>query len=203
MRALTAIFLMFFPSTLKKFLYRKLFGYQIDDGAYIGFSLVLPRALVMRRGARIGSLNVIKGLSEVSMGEHATIGSLNWISGFPEDHHSPHFADQVGRSPSLIIGNHSAITNRHLIDCTDTVTIGRFSTFAGFRSQILTHSISIAESRQRSGPVNIGDYTFVGTASVFLPNSSLPDFSVLGAGSVLSKQYTEAYRLYAGVRRDQ
>ena len=97
-----------------------------------------------------------------------------------------------------MLGDHAAITNRHLIDCTDTVTIGCFSTFAGFRSQILTHSISIQDARQRSGPVVIGDYTFIGTASIILPNSRLPSFSVLGAGSVLNKKLNEEYWLYAG-----
>lgn len=197
-RTLVAILLIFFSQRLKIFLYRRWFGYQIDNTSRIGFSLVMARNVVMQKNSSIGSLNVIKGLSVVSLGEDASIGNLNWISGFPENNPGPHFADQLGRAPKLLIGEHSAITNRHLIDCTDTVTIGRFSTFAGFRSQILTHSISIAESRQRSGPVVIGDYTFVGTASVILPNTCLPSFSVLGAGSVLNKKYTEEYQLYAG-----
>jgi len=123
---------------------------------------------------------------------------LNWISGFPKDVNLLHFADQTDRAPKLTLGDHAAITNRHLIDCTDAVTIGRYSTFAGFKSQILTHSISIVDSRQRSGPVVIGDYTFVGTASIILPNSCLPSCSVLGAGSVLNKKYIDEYFLYAG-----
>lgn len=188
----------FLPWPVKRLIYIQYSGYQIDKTSRIGFSLVMPRQLVMHKHARIGHLNVIKGLTEVSMGEKASIGSLNWISGFPENLKTEHFADQITRSPRLVIGEHSAITNRHLIDCTDTVSIGNFSTLAGFRSQILTHSISIAESRQRSGPVSIGDYTFVGTASVILSNSALPNYSVLGAGSVLNKKYTEEYQLYAG-----
>ena len=46
--------------------------------------------------------------------------------------------------------------------------------------------------------MTIGDYTFVGTGSIILLNSSLPSFSVLGAGSVLNKKYSEEYFLYAG-----
>lgn len=198
MRIFAALFFMMIPLKLKLFFYRKFFGYQLDGTIRIGFSLVLTRKLTMQGHSKIGHLNVIKGLTEVKMGEYSSIGSLNWISGFPEHIKTPHFSDQAGRSPKLELGDHSAITNRHLIDCTDTVSIGRFSTFAGFRSQILTHSISITESRQRSGPVKIGDYTFVGTSSIILPNSRLPDYSVLGAGSVLNKKYTEEYQLYAG-----
>jgi acetyltransferase-like isoleucine patch superfamily enzyme len=197
-KTIAAVFFMFLPLGLKRIFYRKIFGYQIDITSKIGFSLVMPKNLRMQKNSKIGHLNLIKGLSEVSLGECASIGNLNWISGFPENTKSAHFADQPNRFPKLVLGDHSAITNRHLIDCTDAVTIGRYSTFAGFRSQILTHSISIAESRQLSGSVSIGDYTFVGTSSVILPNTSLPNFCVLGACSVLNKKYTEEYQLYAG-----
>lgn len=197
-RIVFAAVLLFLPQNMKRFLLGRLFGFNLHKTSRIGFSLVLPRQLLMGANSKIGHLNVIKGITELSLGESSSIGSLNWVSGFPENLKTDHFADQLRRSPRLIIGEHSAITNRHLIDCTDTVTIGRFATFAGFRSQILTHSISIAESRQRSGPVSIGDFTFVGTGSIILPNSALPSYSVLGAGAVLNKKYTEEYQLYAG-----
>lgn len=198
-KKILAIVVCFFPQAVKRFLWRRVFGFDIHPSAKIGFSLLIPDSLVMRQNAKIGHFNVIKGVGEVRLDCSAYIGNLNWISGFPKNMISGHFADQHARSPKLVIGEHSAITNRHLIDCTDTVSIGKFSTVAGFRSQILTHSISIAESRQRSGTVVIGDYTFVGTGSIILPGSSLPSFSVLGAGSMLNKNYTEEYKLYGGV----
>lgn len=186
------------PITIKKFIYKHVFKFDIDPSAKIGFSFIYPGSLIMGKNSKIGHLNVIKGLTEVSIGISGSIGSLNWISGFPMNTQSLHFSDQNYRLPKLVLGDHAAITNRHLIDCTDSVTIGKFSTFAGFRSQILTHSISITDSRQRSGPVVIGEYTFIGTGSIILSNSSLPSFSVLGAGSVLNKKYDEENFLYAG-----
>lgn len=170
----------------------------MHESSSIGLSLVMPGSLHMAKNSRIGHLNIIKGVDKVFIGESASIGSLNWISGFTKSSNSSHFTDQVERVPVLRLGAHAAITNRHLIDCTDSVSIGRYSTFAGFRSQILTHSISIADSRQRSGPVVIGDYAFVGTGTIILPNACLPSFSVLGAGSVLNKAYCDEYFLYAG-----
>ena len=89
-------------------------------------SLVMPGMLLMEEGSKIGHFNVIKGVSEVSLGVSASIGSLNWISGFPKNTNSSHFSDQVERVPKLIIGDHSAITNRHFIDCTDAITIWRY-----------------------------------------------------------------------------
>jgi acetyltransferase-like isoleucine patch superfamily enzyme len=99
----------------------------------------------------------------------------------------------------LVIGKHSAITSRHIIDCTNFIRIGEFSTIAGYRSQLLTHSIEIDKNRQWSKPIEIGDYSFVGTNTVILGGSSLPSFSVLGANSLLNKDFKDRYSLLAGV----
>ena len=151
----------------------------------------------MGAGARIGHLTVCRGLSLLKMGEKSSIGNLNWITGFPAGDPA-FFSADVGRRPELILGDQSAVTNRHLLDCTNSIKIGRFTTFAGVRSQILTHSIDLHECRQASKPVLIGDYCFVGTGCVVLGGSILPDYSVLGAGSILNKQYADPYFLYAG-----
>jgi len=152
----------------------------------------------MAASARIGHLTVCKGLERLQLGESALIGNLNWITAFPKGDSLGFFAREIEREPELVLGPHAAITHRHLIDCTDKILIGDFSTFAGFRSQILTHSIDIALSSQSSAPVTVGKYCFVGTGSILLKGSSLPDKSVLGAGSVLTKSQTEGGSLYAG-----
>jgi acetyltransferase-like isoleucine patch superfamily enzyme len=99
----------------------------------------------------------------------------------------------------LLIGAHSAITHRHLIDCTNRVTIGRFTTVAGFQSQMLTHSIDLEHNRQASAPISIGDYCFVGTNSVFLGGSAIPDYCVVGAKSLVNKAFADTHHLYGGV----
>ena len=198
MRFFVALLVAILPFKIKRYFYRSFFGFEIHATARIGISILMPRHLTMYAGSRIGHLNFIKNLSEVSLGESSSIGNLNWITGFPVGNKSQYFADQPDRNPILFLGNYSAITNRHLIDCTDSVRIGHHATVAGFRSQILTHSISIAESRQRSAAIEIGDYTFIGTGAIMLPGSCLPSFSILGAGSVLNKKYADQYYLYAG-----
>jgi carbonic anhydrase/acetyltransferase-like protein (isoleucine patch superfamily) len=50
-----------------------------------------------------------------------------------------------------------------------------------------------------SAAVRIGRYCFVGTGSVLLKGSELPDCSVLAAGSSLSHAFDEAFMLYSGV----
>ncbi|MDP7187816.1 MAG: acyltransferase [Candidatus Poseidoniia archaeon] len=198
MKKLFLLLLVFFPSSLKIPIYRIVFKWEIHQTAKIGFSVLLCDHLILKQGSVIGSLTVVKGISLLQLDEKSILGSLNWVSGFPLVE-SKHFDLDASRNPKLHIKCHGAVTSRHIIDCTDSVTIGRFATFAGFRSQILTHSINLKQARQRCSPVEIGDYCFIGTRSVLLPGAKVPSKSILAAGSVLSETLVEEGGLYGGV----
>jgi len=186
------------PWQLRRSFLEKQFGFQIHPTARLGLAWILPTRLIMEEGSAIGTATVCKNIDLLHLKAYATIGRGNWITGFPAGR-SRHFAHQPDRRPELILGEHSAITNRHLLDCTNSVMIGRFTTFAGFHSQIISHSIDLEQNRQSSKPVRIGDYCFVGTNCVLLGGSALPDFCILGAKSLLNKAFTDPYQLYAGV----
>ena len=189
-----------FPWGMRRLILKALCGFVIHKTAFISrFALVSAAHLEMGPNSRIGPLTVCKGLELLRLAEHARIGPLCWITAFPLGTSSPHFELDPERKSHLIVERHAAITSRHLIDCTDEVIIGAFSIFAGFRSQILTHSIDLNESRQRCKPVRIGHHCFVGTASVLLGGSSLPDCSVLGALSVLTERFETPGYIYGGV----
>ena len=190
------------PWSMRRTFLEKQFGYTLHPTSRIGLAWVFPERLIMEANTSIGDLTICKNIALLHMREHSLIGRGNWITGFPLGP-SPHFASETDRRPELIIGEHSAITHRHLIDCTNSITIGRFTTFAGFQSQMLTHSIDVEHSRQASAPIRIGDYCFVGTNSVLLGGSALPDYSVLGAKSLLNKAFTETHHLYGGVPAKQ
>ncbi len=198
MKKLLMLLSMFLPWSMRRSLLEKQFGYSIHPTSRIGLSWIFPEKLITEANTRIGHLTVCKGIALLHLQAHASIGNGNWITGFPREG-GRHFAEEKDRQPQLIVGEHSAVTHRHLLDCTNSVTIGRFTTFAGFQSQILTHTIDLARSRQTSAPVQIGDYCFVGTNSVLLGGSILPDYCVLGAKSLLNKSFTETHQLYAGV----
>jgi hypothetical protein len=197
MRKLLSLAVLLFPWSIRRRLLVALMGYEIHPTARIGWSWIYPERLQMAAGSRIGHLTVCKGLSLLQMGEQSRLGNLNWITGFPVENKA-FFAGETERRAELCIGEHAAVTHRHLIDCTNAVRIGRFTTFAGYRSQVLTHSIDLARCCQASKPITIGEYCFVGTNCVLLGGSVLPDYSVLGASSVLNKAYTETHQLYAG-----
>src|ERR1700686_4219534 len=124
------------PWEMRRLLLEKQFGYKIHPSCRIGFSWIAPSRLIMEEGARIDHLTVCKNIDLLHLKAHSSIGRGNWITGFPLGP-SRHFAHQQDRQPQLILGEHSAITHRHLIDCTNSVTLGKFTTVAGFQSQII------------------------------------------------------------------
>jgi acetyltransferase-like isoleucine patch superfamily enzyme len=188
-----------FPWVIRRVFLNKFFGFKIERGARIGFAWIFPKELSMAPGAVIDHFSVAIHLDSIKMGANSVIGRSNWITGFTTNSDSLHFKHQVGRKAELILMENAAITKNHHLDCTNSIHVGRFSTVAGYSSQLLTHSINIAHNRQDSAPIYIGHYTFVGTNVVVLGGSTLPDYSVLGAKSLLNKNFTQKYTLYAGV----
>lgn len=199
MRTLINLIVVILPWPLKKKILKTFYKYQIHDSAHIGLSYIFPKRLVMEEGASIGHFNTVIHLDYMFLGKNATIARSNWITGFPTGTTSKHFAHQKDRISELILGDESAITKKHHLDCTNSITIGKYTTIAGYNSQFLTHSIDIYEGRQDSHPILIGDYCFISTGVIILGGSRLPNNSVLAAGAVLNKNYTDEWKLYAGV----
>lgn len=200
MKKILAMLVVILPWKVKRLIYIKIFKYKIAPSARIGFSIIFPRILIMENNSKIGSLTYCKGIELVHLEESSKIGSLNWISGFPSNNSEiGHFSYDKNRFPALIIKKHSAITSRHIIDCTNTITIGEYTTVAGIRSQLLTHSINIYNSRQESLPITIGNYCFISTSVICLGGTTIPDYSVVSALSLCNKKYVDPYSLYGGV----
>ena len=189
---------MFFPWKIKRFILNHFYHYKIHPTAHIGFSYIYPKHLVMEEGATIGHLNVAIHLELIYMEKYCTICQRNWITGFPLNNKT-NFQDFPNRKPYLIMKKDSAITKQHLVDCTDTVTIGELTSVGGYGTQILSHSTSLKLNKQSCSPITIGHHCFVGTRSIILPGAVLPDHSVLGAGAMLKKHFTDEYSLYGGV----
>jgi acetyltransferase-like isoleucine patch superfamily enzyme len=186
------------PWPLRRVLLHRLFGYEIDPSARIGLAWVYPKHLRMGKETHIDHFTIAIHLDSVELGDHATIGRNNWITGFPSGSQK-HFAHQQGRRSRLIVGEHSAITKNHHLDCTQEIRVGRFTTVAGYQSQFLTHSIDVVAGRQHSEPIDIGDYCFISTRCIILGGARLPSQSVLAAGAVLNKAFVMSFSLYGGV----
>ena len=198
MKKIINLLIVFLPWTIRRYILNKFYHYKIHPTAHIGLSYIYPKQLIMAEGARIGHLNVAIHLEKIQMDKNCSISQKNWITGFPLKDKS-NFQDFPDRKPYLIMKEDSSITKQHHIDCTDMVIVGEFTTIAGYGTQILSHSFSLEKNSQACAPIQIGHHCWVGTRSIILPGSVLPSQSVLGAGAVLQKKYTESFVLYGGV----
>ncbi|MBU1359866.1 MAG: acyltransferase [Gammaproteobacteria bacterium] len=196
MKKLLALAVVLLPWPLKRWVLRRFWHYEIADSARIGLSYIFPGHLVMGERAFIGHFNVAIHLGRLECGPHSVIDRSNWITGHPPD--GAHFRHRTARDPALVVGAHAAITKKHIIDCTDRIDIGAYTTIAGYHSQLITHGINLVEGRQDCKPIRIGAYCLVGTRVTVLGGAALPDRCVLGAGSVLNKAHTESFKVYAG-----
>ena len=84
-------------------------GHDIDPTSSVGLSLVFPERIRLGPRARIGHLNVIKGMDDLILADFAKIGHINWITGRPtrDGRMFPHSPD---RRPRLEMGAHASIT---------------------------------------------------------------------------------------------
>lgn len=174
------------------------YHWHIDPSAHIGMSIILAKEVELCRNSRILSFVLCRRIDRLYLGEDAGIASLTFITGYPTGENSA-FSHLSDRHCELVLERSSGITSRHYVDCNGGIYVGAFTTIAGVRSQILTHSIDVYRNRQDAKPVRFGRYCFVGTGCIILPGAVLPDYCILGAGSVLNKSYTDGGMLYAGV----
>jgi acetyltransferase-like isoleucine patch superfamily enzyme len=173
-------------------------GYKLAKTSFIGYSIINSNYLEMGENSRIGNFNIIKGLDKVVLENNAVIGNMNQISAYPSNE-KVYFQKNPKRFPELILGKHTHITNRHIIDCSDMISVGDFTIIAGYRSQLLTHEIDFIDSKQSTSPITIGHYCFIATDCTILKGAKLPDYSILGAKSLLKDSYEIPKYLYGGI----
>ncbi len=195
------------PSILKRPCYRLFFNYKIGKGVRIGLSIIDVRECRIGDDVQIGHLNLIIRVKKLEMGDHVRIGHLNIIRGGDEVHlgryseiirlneinsiAEPDVVNPI--DPRFLLGDGSIITTGHKIDFTDRVTIGRRSILGGRNSSLWTHN------RQRTQPIDIGSFAYVGSEIRIAPGGSLPSKCIVGIGSVVTSELSMEGYLIAGV----
>ena len=195
------------PPFLMRPCYRVFFGYRIGKRVQIGFSIIDARECRIDDDVRIGHLNIIIGVKRLTIGDHVRIGHLNIIRGGDEvrigsfcdiirlnEINSIPDAEVVNPvDPRFLLGDGSIITSGHKIDFTDRVEIGRRTIIGGRNSSLWTHN------RQRTRPIKIGSFTYVGSEIRVAPGGSIPSRCIVGIGSVITGELTGEEQLIAGV----
>jgi len=195
------------PSFLKRPCYRLFFGYKIGRRVRVGLSIIDARVCQIDDDSRIGHFNVIIGVANLKLGDHVKIGFLNIIRGGDEvilgryselirmneinSIPEPETVNPV--DPRFTLGNGSIITTGHKIDFTDRVDIGRRTIIGGRNSSIWTHN------RQRTLPIIIGEFAYLGSEIRMAPGSGLPSRCVVGIGAVITRKIDAEGSLIAGV----
>jgi acetyltransferase-like isoleucine patch superfamily enzyme len=195
------------PGPLKRLVLRLVFGYRIGRGVRIGLSLIDARRVVLGDGTwighgnliirvgelrtgrdvRIGMGNIIRGGDRVVLEDYSTIIRFNVLNAIPD-----HDATTAPVS-ELLVGRGAVVVAGHRLDFTDRIVLGRNVIVAGRNSSLWTHN------RQRTAPIVIGDYCYLGSEVRLAPGSALADCCILGLGAVLTKPIPEARCLVAGV----
>jgi acetyltransferase-like isoleucine patch superfamily enzyme len=195
------------PSFLKRPCYRLFFGYQVGRHVRIGFSIIDAQKCRIEEDVQIGHLNMIIGVQDLFIGDHVKIGHLNIIRGGQEvtlgrycellrlnEINSIPDPDVVNPVDArFLLGAGSIIAAGHKIDFTDRVQIGRRTILGGRNSSLWTHN------RQRTRPIEIGSFVYMGSEIRIAPGGSVPSRCIVGIGAVITDQFTEQERLIAGV----
>ena len=200
-------FIALLPSFLKRSCYRWFFGYQIGRRVRIGLSIIDASECRIDDDVQIGHLNLIVRVKQLGIDDHVRIGHLNIIRGGDEVHlgryaeiirmneiNSMAEPDVVNPiDPRFLLGDGSIITAGHKIDFTDRVTFGRRSILGGRNSSLWTHN------RQRTRPIEIGSFAYMGSEIRIAPGGSVPSKCIVGIGAVIIGELSAEGYLIAGV----
>jgi len=206
-RLLVMALFAFLPSFMLRGFYRWFYGYkigkrvriglsiidaqycEIDDDVSIGHFNVITRVdrLIIKDHVKIGHLNIIRGGDSVTVGRYCEIIRMNEINSIPD----PDVVNKI--DPTFILGDGSIVTAGHKIDFTDRVEIGRRVIIGGRNSSLWTHN------RQRTLPITIGSFAYVGSEIRMAPGSAIPARSIVGIGSVITSRLEGEGNLIAGV----
>lgn len=194
------------PSAIKRPIYNRVFGFRIDAGAKIGLSIldvdhlemapgakighgnVLHRTqkVTMGRGAEIGYGNVVRGGDAVELDEYATVLRFNVLNSIPDN-------DCEGPTdPRITLAKGAYVVSGHRLDFTDRIALGKNVIVAGRNSSFWTHN------RQATRPIEIGDFSYVGSEVRIAPGATLGKEAILGMGAVLTGQL-EGGKVFGGV----
>lgn len=197
----------FLPSFAKKLFYRIVLGYEIGKNVKVGLSIIDAERCTILNDVHVGHLNLFIGSKVLSIGDHARIGHLNIIRGGDEvslgryseilrQNEINSIPDPIivtPADPRFILGDGSVVTTSHKIDFTDRVEFGKRVILGGRNSSLWTHN------RQKTKPIVIGDYSYIGSEIRIAPGGAIPARCIVGIGSVITKEFRDEYWLIAGV----
>lgn len=196
------ILLFLFPASFVRwlaFIFR-LKNISIGRNVKIGFSWIVVGKLILADGVRIGHLNYLK-VKSINIHQNAYINHLNIIKGdfymtMEKDswiNHSNKISSiaKSYKTVRLHLKENAKIGVSHVLDMTDSITIGDYSMLAGSSTQIWTHSFYYSKNTSKIAridhPVIIGSHCYIGSRCCITAGVSIADAITIGAQTCVSK----------------
>lgn len=193
------------PSGLAIWILNRL-GHKIHTTAHIGFSWLQCRSIHMGPNSKVGNLNLVR-IPVLSMGKQASIRNFNRVKGpmslilgnsaaigNNNSIYRGSYPITMGHA-ALTLGEMAIITTRHCFDVTKSISIGDFSTIAGFSTQFWTHGFYHAdEGAERiriDGCIHIGKNVSLGSRCLINPGVTIADKVNVGGNACVSKSLLE------------
>ncbi len=138
-------------------------------------------------------------------GKNGSITFRTWffqrILGFNRDvYWGTHFTSRVTNPRAIVLGVHTnpGIEPGCYIQGVGSIKIGDYTNIA-MNCAIISGNHDIHDGRKHHrSKVEIGSYCWIGANCSILPGISLGDFTIVGAGSVVSKSFRDGYCVLVG-----
>jgi acetyltransferase-like isoleucine patch superfamily enzyme len=179
--------------SLRRFAYSFLLGYKFGAGSRVGYGTVIAvDSFECGAGTTISRGNRFIGAYAVSIGKNTFIGQNNRFLG--SDAAASEAEAHKGYKRSLILGDDSLVNYGHIFDVIGKIEIGNGSWVAGFNSQFLTHGIGVTDR-----DISVGERSFIGSAVLVSPGSSIGSDCIVAMGSVVTKKFLDPGLILGGV----
>ncbi|HRP90097.1 MAG TPA: acyltransferase [Edaphocola sp.] len=112
-----------------------------------------------------------------------------------------HFTSTIRSGNRLIAGKETfpGDSPNNYINAANYIYIGDFTNIGPNVSLIsANHDVYINSKMTASNPIRIGKHCWLGSHSVILPEVVLGDYTIVGAGAVVTKSFEEGYCILAG-----
>ena len=112
-------------------------------------------------------------------------------------HHTStvHFPGNISRGRNVFPGDSPG----NFIDARNGISIGDYSNI-GPNVGIVSANHDFIDNAQysRAAPIRIGAFCWIGMNAMILPEVELGDFTIVGAGAVVTQSFTDGYCVIAG-----
>lgn len=194
MRRIGLLLLALLPSQIKTLLYQWLLGWKIGNRVYIGLSFIDAKRVVIGDDVRIGHFNRFQHIPKLEIQDKTVMGNRNTFVTVPAS--SLTVIEEA--DPSLYIGKDCYIMTGHFFDVQAPLCLGNSVTIAGHGSTFWTHGLDYRKNCLVAKPIVIGENSYVGSNSLFVPGARIAPNSIVGMGAVVTRSFDEQYVLVAG-----